>query len=270
MLAAGQAQVLFDQHPESGPVMLVDQYLHRRWQPLWDGNPAILQRGHEYLGGPVLKTGKNHLPYLQYPYSADTGWQFSPTWKARDHRARLYLTADEFALGTALLKQTGPYILIEPSGRDRKNRNRCWPFPKWQELVGRLYQFIEEPILQLDHPTADRLSGVGLVENDDFRKACGVLSAARLFIGPEGGLAHAAAALGTPAVVIWGGCISVDALGYPEHTNLVFMHKDTPCGSLRPCAHCDEAWQALTPNDVLEATIHALGRTSMPLAAGVQ
>lgn len=270
MLAAGQAQVLFDQQPAAGPVTLCDANGVPRWHYLWRDNPAIYVPKQPLIPyrEPYILTGHGHLPYLEYPYS--THWTFSKTWKAREHRARLYLSEEEFNRGTDLLKATGPYILIEPSGRDRKNRNRCWPFPKWQALVTRLFEVLEEPLLQLDHAAADRLSGVGLVENSEFRAACGVLSGARLFIGPEGGLAHAAAALGTPAVVLWGGCIDANVLGYPEHINLVYRHPKTPCGSLGPCVHCDEAWQALTPDQVVEAVILALGRTSVPIAAGVQ
>lgn len=272
MLAAGQAQVLFDQQPDAGPVMLCEPNGTPRWNYLWRDNPAIYVPVQPLIPfrKPYLLTGKGHLTYLNYDKWDGTHWEFSSTWKARDYRGRLYLNAEEFALGTNLLKTTGPYILVEPSSRDRKNRNRCWPFPQWQDLVTRLLQFLEEPILQLDHAAADRLSGVGLVQNDNFRDACGVLAGARLFIGPEGGLAHAAAALGTPAVVLWGGCVSADVLGYPEHINLVYQHPKTPCGSLTPCAHCEEAWRALTPDQVLEAAILALGKTAVPLAAGVQ
>lgn len=272
MLAAGQAQVLFDQQPDAGPVTLCDANGVPRWHYLWQDNPAIYvpEQPLQPFKPPYILTGKGHLPYLEYPYSEQTGWRFSKTWKASDHRARLYLTSDEFGYGTNLLKALGEYVLVEPSGRDRKNRNRCWPFPKWQSLVTLLNEMLPWPLVQLDHQAADRLAGVGLVENHDFRQACGVLSGARLFIGPEGGLAHAAAALGIPAVVLWGGCVDAIALGYPEHINLVYQHPKTPCGSLAPCAHCDEGWTALTPDHVLEAVDLMVAKSALPLAAGVQ
>lgn len=268
ILAAGQAQVLFDRSPDAGPIMFVDVYGNRRWQPVWDHNPVILDIKTQYTGGPILHTGKGCIPYLKYP-KVKSGWEFT-NWRARDHRGRLYLTEEEFNGGINLLKRTGPFVLIEAAGRDRKNRNRCWPFPKWQELVVFLNDVLPWPLLQLDHDMADRLAGVGLVQHKDFRAACGVLAAARLYIGPEGGLAHAAAALGIPAVVLWGGCLPVEILGYPEHVNLVYDHPETPCGSIKPCAHCDAGWQALTPEHVVHAVQTALGQSAVPLAAGVQ
>lgn len=272
MLAAGQAQVLFDQHPDAGPVTLCDGNGIPRWHYLWRDNPAIYVPGKPLIPyrPPYILTGRGHLPYLEPQLHKSDHWRFSQTWKASDHRARLYLSAEDFAHGTQLLKGVGPYVLIEPSGRDRKNRNRCWPFPKWQELATALTASLDFPLVQLDHASADRLAGVALVENRDFIAACGVLSAARLFIGPEGGLAHAAAALGVPSVILWGGCVSAEVLGYPEHINLVFKHPQTPCGSLKPCAHCDEAWASLRPYDVFDAAYLALGKSAVPLAAGVQ
>jgi ADP-heptose:LPS heptosyltransferase len=126
------------------------------------------------------------------------------------------------------------------------------------------------PVLQLGHPDADLL-GIPLVEHVGFRQACGILHAARLIICPEGGLAHAAAALGVPAVVLWGGCVSAETLGYPEHVNLVDDDPKTPCGMLKPCPHCEQAWRKLTVDTVLEAVDFALGRLDrIAQTAGVQ
>jgi ADP-heptose:LPS heptosyltransferase len=212
--------------------------------------------------------GGDWLPYL-IP-GEGPGWHFSPTWKARDHRGNLYLTAPELALGTSLAKQMGGFILLEPAGRDRRNRNRCWPHDRWLALAKQLMEIAPWPVLQLGHPDAELL-GIPLVEHVGFREACGILHAARLIVCPEGGLAHAAASLGVPAVVLWGGCISAEALGYPEHVNLVFDDPRTPCGMVKPCTHCVRAWQRLTVEDVITAAEFAVGRMDrMSERAGVQ
>src|SRR5262249_52788187 len=84
-----------------------------------------------------------------------------------------------------------------------------------------------------------------------FRDALCILSLARLYVGPEGGLHHAAAALGVPAVVIFGGFSSPRATGYPWHSNIAAPGK--PCGSIAYCAHCREAMASITVERVLEA-----------------
>jgi hypothetical protein len=53
---------------------------------------------------------------------------------------------------------------------------------------------------------------------------------------PEGGLHHAAAALGVPAVVIFGGFIAPRHTGYAAHVNL--FTGGEACGMRLPCDHC--------------------------------
>jgi ADP-heptose:LPS heptosyltransferase len=90
------------------------------------------------------------------------------------------------------------------------------------------------------------------VVTHSFRDALGVLSLARLYIGPEGGLHHAAAALGIPAVVIFGGFNSPKSTGYPWQSNITGSSGE-PCGSVAACWHCRDAMASITVERVLEA-----------------
>ena len=77
-----------------------------------------------------------------------------------------------------------------------------------------------------------------------------VLRDARGYVGPEGGMHHAAAALKVPAVVFFGGANSVQSTGYEDHHNI---GGDAPCGNWAPCAHCAEIMNATTPERVIQA-----------------
>ena len=66
---------------------------------------------------------------------------------------------------------------------------------------------------------------------------------------PEGGLHHAAAALGTPTIVIFGGFISPRQTGYPHQVNL--FTGGTPCGMRRRCDHCEQAMRRVAIEEVL-------------------
>jgi ADP-heptose:LPS heptosyltransferase len=89
------------------------------------------------------------------------------------------------------------------------------------------------------------------VETSSFRDACRLLSNADLFVGTDGGLHHAAAALGKRAVVVWGGLVSPKILGYDSHINL---HSGThSCGSEGPCLHCRKALDWVTVDMVVSA-----------------
>lgn len=82
-----------------------------------------------------------------------------------------------------------------------------------------------------------------------FRQACAILSLCDLFVGIEGGLHHAAAALHKPGIVFFGHWNSPEITGYGIHFNL--QKKDAPgfhgCGSLNECPACQKWLEDLSP-----------------------
>jgi ADP-heptose:LPS heptosyltransferase len=248
-MAAGLAEHEFAQDPAKGPVMICDCAGAPRWQPLWANNPAIGVSQPQR----TVRCGKGCLPYLEYPYSAETGLRFSPLYRAADFRGHVYLTEEEQARGTQAKQTYGSFIVLGSTPADRKNINRCWPAASWSALASLLQKALTHAIVQFDYPEATKIPGVPALDSPSFRDACGIMQAARLIVTLEGGLAFAAAAVGTPAVVLWGGCVSAPTLAFPEHVNLVDPSPETPCGALHPCHHCAEAWARLSPESVAEA-----------------
>lgn len=145
------------------------------------------------------------------------------------------------------------FILIEPNVPNNKSvaPNKQWSVDRFQQVADRL-MMNGENVIQLIYPTAKyMLRGVQLASAGNFRNALAVLSQAKLYIGPEGGLHHGAAALLVPAVVIFGGFIPPQVTGYPTHANLTGGAE--ACGSLLKCDHCRKALDAITVRQVLEA-----------------
>ena len=259
LMAAGQAAEFYATDPERGPIVMLDGNGNQRWNPVWLHNPVIWVPGSNGLAHRHLVSGRGHLPYLHYPYTTDTGWRFTD-WRVRDHRPALYLTQDERDIGAMLRQSIGPYVILEPTA-ERKHGNRRPAREFWDRLrlslkgaLGRV------PIVQLAHHQSTPLHGTIPVSHGTFRDACCYLSQAALLITTEGGLAHAAAALGIPAVVLWGGNISCDNLGYPEHVNFVDPSPATPCGRLVSCDHCAQAWARLDPAVVAAAAAEEFAR----------
>jgi ADP-heptose:LPS heptosyltransferase len=81
-----------------------------------------------------------------------------------------------------------------------------------------------------------------------FRLACAVLANCRAFVGTEGGLHHAAAALGIPSVVLFSEFIGPDITGYKTHRNL--RHAGPACGSRLPCQGCVDSMNAISVDEV--------------------
>ena len=260
LMAAGLAETEYRRDPTAGPVAIRARDGKLRWSSLWDHNPALTFDADARF----ITCGAGALPYLQYP-KPDGRFVFSTTYRARDHRTRIYLTEAELAWARDLTIALPPFVLIEPTPRDRQNSNRCWPLHQWNRLVTLLGSH-GIPVYTFDHPHAARLTGVPALDSPTFRHACALMTRATLVISLEGGIPFATAALGVSTIVLWGGCISAPVLSYPEHHNLVDTHADTPCGWHRPCAHCEHAWARLQPTavaDLVRMQWRARGLASM-------
>jgi ADP-heptose:LPS heptosyltransferase len=250
IMAAGHAQRVYDADPRSR-VAICDKAGRPRWSEIWDGNP-IVATPREVAAGEVthrITNGVGCRPYLEYPFTHATGWKFT-NWRACEHVGRLYLTSDELKRGESIRSRFGRFIVVEPSPIASSNPNKAWPDLRFARLVAECPDLC---FVQLCHPEARPLWNVALVPVKTFREAAGILQFAAAYVGPEGGLHHASAALGVPAVVIFGGCASVKTTGYPTHINLESGGEATPCGKWIPCDHCKAAMLEITVETVVGA-----------------
>ena len=142
-------------------------------------------------------------------------------------------------------------ILLEPSVKNIGHSNKDWGPIYWQQLDSALHAMGGDiRTVQCGPPGTRWLLHSTPVVTDTFRKACAVLAVCRAFIGTEGGLMHAAAAVNTPAVIIFGAFISPQVTGYAQHRHL-FLGKGLGCGMRTNCSHCHEAMARITPAQVL-------------------
>jgi ADP-heptose:LPS heptosyltransferase len=246
-MAAGHAQRAYEAD-SSRRVAICDARWHPYWNALWDGNPIIATPKEVAGGEPVQKiqNATGCRPYIRYPFTHQTGWHFTD-WRASEHRGKLYLSLKETALGIQVRQEHGPFVVIEPSPIAKSNPNKAWPREKFAGLIAACP---DVTFAQIHHPESTTLDGAVQLGASTFRNACGILASAAAYVGPEGGLHHAAAALGVPAVVIFGGCCSVKTTGYPEHINLADDGPQSPCGRWVRCAHCVDAMAKITPEMV--------------------
>ncbi len=228
-MATAQAKQL---HELNGrPVLVVNRALRPQWHEVFENNPRIV-RVPTRKSQPLLNAA-GARPYIVG--KTPTHW----IWKRWDIApGEIYLTDAEKQFGA----QHGGRVLIEPHTKV-PGSNKAWLSTRWQELVDRGGEFV-----QIGPPGTVRLRGVEFVETVTFRQACAVLSASRAFVGCEGGLHHAAAALGVPAVVLFSEFISPEITGYAGHRNL--RHAGPACGSRVPCDGCRESMLAITVDEV--------------------
>jgi len=204
-------------------------------------NPKIARPGQEQLKN--LKWVPYYKGHRIYNKSVNDHWEWNLEFKVK--RGELFFSADE------IYDQDEKLILIEPNLPNKTNSlNKEWPLDRWRLLTNELGHRGWK-VRQFGYGGKNRV--VTEVITSTFRQAAGRLLSARLAILPEGGLHHAAAAVGTPAVVLFGGFAPPVVLGYDTHVNLVGTGL-IACGSFRRCSHCIAAMNSITVDDVLEAT----------------
>jgi ADP-heptose:LPS heptosyltransferase len=215
-----------------------------------DGMPV---RSDLFAGIPYLADRRTALlPYVRYvngpgarPYIAQKGPQ---QWKWKAYKpvpAEIVFTRDELDFAEPFRGM----VMVEPNTKSVGHTNKDWGPISWQQLDSALHAAKIETMQCGPAGTRWLMHTRGVV-TDTFRKACAVLSVCRAYVGPEGGLHHAAAAVGVPAVVIFGGFIAPEVTGYPAHRNL-FTGTELGCGMRTDCAHCRAAMVKITPAEVL-------------------
>lgn len=236
------------------------------WGPhaeqVYRGNPNVARPGEE--GRSDLRWVEHYKGARAYARPGGRGWvwnmDFRPTPGEFFFDLNERIVADSFDPG---------FVLIEPTVPAHKAVavNKRWRFERFQRVAD-LLRLDGHRVLQFTHdhgpPRGRRaarqfygrdwnLEGVERHHVNSFRWAVSGLSRAALFIGHEGGMHHAAAAVGVPAVVIFGGFIPAQVTGYDTHVNLADPSGAPACGSTTPCAHCREALDAITAEQVHEA-----------------
>jgi len=215
------------------------------WGPwckeIFKGNPNIAAPGDE---------GQKNLEWIHY-YKGNrfynragaTGWVWN--YEFRVTPGEIYLNKSDPTI------YPSGFVFIEPHLKKEKKglQNKDWGFDNYQKVVDELP---DVHFVQCDRGAKLRmLRGAQVVTTMSFRHALNILSKAALYIGPEGGMHHAAAAFGVPGVVIFGGWVPPKVLGYDAHHNLT-GNATYWCGSWTTCEHCRKALQSIAVDEVVE------------------
>lgn len=240
IMAAAEARQLYNKN--SIPVAIVDKRSTIRWHPIWENNPIIVNPRNVPDNYQKLRNHSGHRPYYNYSKCTKEKWVYTD-WKTP--YGEIYLSKEEEALARIYKKKLGDFIVVEPHVKSNASPNKCWGFDRTQRLVS-TFNFTNW--VQLGPKGTKSLGGVTRIITNSFRNACAVLSVANAYVGPEGGLHHAAAAFRKPGVVIFGGMTHPKNTGYDCHSNLV--SDDAPCGMRLPCEHCKVAMKKIMPTEV--------------------
>ena len=214
-------------------------------------------------------------PYIDYQNSNNNNWKwnmnFSPT------PGKLYLSQDEKSKAIKILSEAKEHwkknnnsaykavIFFESTSTKidhnffyNKMKNKDWGEANWKKLILKLKD--KYLIIQSKHKKSKRYKGAYYSSIDfNFREACSIINESDLFLGPEGGFGHVAAALGKKAVLYFGGWIHPKVTGYDFHENIYFDHPTSPCGAVGYiCEHCEEARRSINADYLYDKVISTL------------
>ena len=134
------------------------------------------------------------------------------------------------------------FIVVQNScrGAQCSAYTKEWPFERWNKLVAELIAW-GHTVIQIGTDRDPAIAGTTDYRGKtDLAQAAWLLERAKLFIGLESGLMHVAAAVGAPAVIVYGGRTRPWETGYPWHWHAA--------NTSIPCAGC--ALNAGCPHDV--------------------
>ena len=259
VMASGRAARM---HAGSGRKVVIGPPGSRYWSAAFDHAPYLVQPDEGESGADRLYDYPGHRPYIDYAMSTPTRQVLIP-----EHRPRpgaLYFSQFENEVAQRWLVETGAapgYVLIAPHIKQSfSGPNKGWPRHHWHDLLSKLHDRDIETVIAAPPDSGCALGADHHILHADVRRSLALLRYASCVVCPEGLFHHAAAALGVPAVVLWGARTDPRILGYPGHVNLT--HGSDWCGSMRErCDHCAAAMEAITPDRVVEAVEDVQCRT---------
>ncbi len=174
--------------------------------------------------------------------------EFAPNISLRDEeREKVDNILEENGFGNS------PFIIIETETK-KDFSNKRWLPENWRRLVELLRErWPSHAIIQIS-PGQMPLEGVRDISGrTSFREAARFLERSALFIGPEGGLMHLAAAVGRASVILHSGYDPVELTAYPMHAIIHHQIECSACGYLDDCPNGRKCMALITPEEVVGA-----------------
>tara|TARA_R110000751_G_scaffold10671_6_gene38672 strand:- start:7229 stop:8116 length:888 start_codon:yes stop_codon:yes gene_type:complete len=259
-MGTGIAKSLKQQYPEAKFVFGDPETYHDpannklriNWSEVFENNPNIVQPEEPVKTLVCIPDYPGCRPYIDYEGSEIAENKYTKFKWMKDYSpipGELYFSESEKSEAAEIaLRLPSPFFVIEPNIADKEWTNhKGWPVDRWQKVVTELKDEVE--FIQMSK--GETLRGIHQVITPSFRQACAVLSCAGGFIGTDGGLHHAAAALDIPAVVLWGHYSSPQIFGYTDHINLRHAN-GLGCGSAwSDCDECKPSMEKITVEEVI-------------------
>src|SRR5262245_30348265 len=185
-----------------------DNHRQIKWtgycEDIFTNNPNIARP----VGFPEQRTNLVWMPHYKkvFPYCRYNGTERKYVWDM-DFRAQpgeFFFTEQELELPPSVRP---PFIVVEPNiaWQRQVNHNKDWGEGEYEQVGRRLGDSGYQVVQFIHNNSRRRIRHAVEVPTPKFHQAAAIMSKAKLIIAPEGANHHAAAALGIPSVIVWGG-----------------------------------------------------------------
>ena len=230
LMACGEAM------EKPGLVAITDVAGQVRWHLAWENNPKIVKR--DYQSRVINAPGAR--PYAKV--ATDVAWQWLPY---KPKPAKFYFSPEEQAFADSLPEGM---VIVEPSLKKKQESvNRDWGWDNFAKVTSA----IDADWVQLGEHEPRLLPNTRWIKTPNQRYMAAVVSRAKTFLAPEGGIHHTAAAFRLRGVVLFGGFISPHVTGYSFHKN-IFVGDGLGCGKRVKCQHCVDAWAKIDSERIIK------------------
>ena len=178
--------------------------------------------------------------------------------KIDEQNCFLHFDAEEIERVRRLLSEHNiqkPFIVFDPdTNTDWFGDLRLWPLEKWKKLISSAHEIDSRiQFVQVGLAKTGVLKGVkDLTNQTTFREAALIIERSQLFVGTEGGLMHAAAAVNKRALILWGGITEPSFAGYPGLHDIICKDVScSPCGNLGWCHYEKKCMNDINVEEVL-------------------
>ena len=258
-------KIVFATKPNIKDKILRKKFSEGKWSVIFDNNPDISHPDSIGKNDDIIIVDFNNKDSHYWHETTDEKQIFKTEGHAieiackvygisnPDIKCELYLTDKEEETAERIASRYGEFIVVEPNAKDEFTVNKSWDIENWQKVVDGLKDDIT--IVQVGQKGGALLGGVESVVGElTFRETAALIKKSRLLVTIEGGLMHAANAVGTKAVVVYTGYISPIVTGYKENTNLYPKVECGNCGLRKPCPIDAFCKSLITPDMVINST----------------
>ena len=163
-----------------------------------------------------------------------------------DKQMQLFLTDQEIKAGELVVSNYKIPVTINPSAAC--SEHKIWPYEKWEQIIAEMPQCT---FLQLGLNKDRLLKGALDLRGKSIRTSVAIVKSSVCYAGVDSFFAHAATAVNTPAVVLFGPSLA-SIYGHPQNINISKKLVCSPCMEVLMKSTCPYSRECMHKIEVAE------------------